>query len=1181
MENNEKLEAIIREISPETLKSFLRSKTAEFSMGGSHDLSEYIDDKFPDLQKVGELKFEDGEKALAIIVKVNDVLTERACRKAQYEKAKKILKDLHNYTAGIFVFCDNNKNFRFSLVYEQTLGARRTFNNFRRYTFYINPTANNKTFRQQLKTASFNSFGGSNGLREAFSINAVTDAFYNEFRPSFDAITGAVYKKSVKVQTESTRADLALLFVIRTIFLGFIQKREWIGDDENFIQNLWGEYKKAGFEGKDLFYQNWLEPLFFESLSSPAGRVLPRDKYDFSKETQKKLQFAPYLNGGLFKRKPRLDDEGYHITDKVIGDFFEFLFSYNFTIEENTLYDEDLELNPEFLGIIFERLVNKENGAVYTPRTEVDLMCRLSLVKWLQENLSGTVNVKDLYELFFHEDGQENGEEKDQKTGSFSQRELEELISKLENISVCDPAAGSGAFPVGMLHVLDEILQHLHGKLKDRTQPTAFDRKKGIIFNSLYGVEVREWAVWITQLRLWITLFIEAPESLKDSPEAILPSLDFKIRAGDSLVQRIGNKAFPVAEHPGISRQLKAKITALKNAKLDFFYNKRKDYDTVKRLEVSVFREILDDEISNRLEYIKRAKGLEKLVQPSLLGIDQPDLPINNYKQSIDDLEAEIDELKKQKSDIKDEHPFIWNIEFAEIFTEKGGFDVVIGNPPYIRQEDITDPKRKISTYKELLPEMVNLDFPRQFGNKSYIDKKSDLYIFFYIRALRLLNKKGIQTFICSNSWLDVGYGAWLQKFLLNTTPIHFIIDNHAKRSFSAADINTIISIFGAPRSKTDKNHIARFVAFKKPFDEVVSTENLLKIDSAEKVVSEDAFRVFPLSTEKLLESGLEFNAEEREQPGTGKYVGNKWGGKYLRAPDIYWTILNKGRKALGRLDKHFVGERYLNTGGADGFFIPSQVEILNKSLYRVVNDNCEDDCEPFSGEIESRYFTPLIKDYTKGNRIIEIADHDSWCLVINDKPSKLLQKYIDWGEEQKYHRRSVTKLQTPWYKPTNQMLSAADILVPRSFHDTFLIHTNPHKYLSLRFYRLHPIEKSQSKRLAAFLNSTLVFFFFETLGNKALGQGVLDFFMADFLSMDIPIVLSDEAETIFTKFSKREISNIYGELGPNGTSIKADRKQLDEIIFSEIGLTKGEQDGVYEAFLRLVDARISRAQNI
>ena len=107
------------------------------------------------------------------------------------------------------------------------------------------------------------------------------------------------------------------------------------------------------------------------------------------------------------------------------------------------------------------------------------------------------------------------------------------------------------------------------------------------------------------------------------------------------------------------------------------------------------------------------------------------------------------------------------------------------------------------------------------------------------------------------------------------------------------------------------------------------------------------------------------------------------------------------------------------------------------------------------------------------------------------------------------------------------------------------------------------------------------MFFFFETLGNKALGQGVLDFFMADFLSMDIPIVLSDEAENIFAKFSKREISSIYGELGSRGTNIKADRKQLDEIVFSEIGLTKGEQDGVYEAFLQLVDARISRAQNV
>lgn len=943
METTEKLENLIKNISPESLKAFLKAKSSDFSAGAHEDLSHYNDAKFTDFQKVGELRFDDGEKAIAIIVTVNDTLTERACRKAQYDKAKKLLKDFNSYPAGIFVFCDTAKNFRFSLVYEQTLGARRTFNNFRRYTFYIDPAGNNKTFRQQLSTASFNSFNGSRGLRDTFSVNAVTKAFYDEFKPNFDEIVSAVHKKAAKVSSENTRQDLALLFVIRTIFLGFIQKRKWIGDDENFIQSLWVEYKKAGFEGKNLFYQNWLEPLFFDSLSSPAGRVLPSDKYDFSKETQKKLQFAPYLNGGLFKRKPKLDDEGYHITDKAIGNFFDFLFSYNFTIEENTLYDEDLELNPEFLGIIFERLVNKENGAVYTPRTEVDLMCRLSLVKWLQGNVSSTINIKDLYELFFHEDGQGNGDEKDQKIGSFSQREIEELIGKLENVSVCDPAVGSGAFPVGMLHVLDGVLQTLHEMHEDKTQPTAFDRKKGIIFKSLYGVEVREWAVWITQLRLWITLFIEAPDSIKDSPVAILPSLDFKIRAGDSLIQRIANKLFPVADHPGISAKLKAKITALKNAKLDFYYNKRRDFENVKKIEISVFKEILDDEIHKRVEYIKRAKGLESFVQPSFLGAEQQQLPVMRDGPSIEAIELEIDELKKQQRDIHDEHPFVWNIEFAEIFTEEGGlgFDVVIGNPPYIRQEDIKDPKGRIATYKDLLPEMAHLDFPRHLKDKSAIDKKSDLYIYFYIRALRLLNKKGVQTFICSNSWLDIGYGEWLQKFLLNSTSMHFVIDNHAKRSFSAADVNTIITVFGAPGAKSNKQHLVKFLAFKKPFEESISSETLIKVESTNDVLSNENYRVFPVSTEQLAHSQWNLVASEQKRNTDDASQGNKWGGKYLRAPDIFWKALNANRGVLIPFTSVVHKDYGIKPGCVDFFYVDEEKRNTFK--------------------IEDRFLTPLI----------------------------------------------------------------------------------------------------------------------------------------------------------------------------------------------------------------------------
>src|SRR3990167_3413122 len=189
---------------------------------------------------------------------------------------------------------------------------------------------------------------------------------------------------------------------------------------------------------------------------------------------------------------------------------------------------------------------------------------------------------------------------------------------------------------------------------------------------------------------------------------------------------------------------------------------------------------------------------------------------------------------------------------------------------------------------------MVYGDFPREF-KKEKINAQSDLYTYFYIRSLRLLNDKGVHVFICSNSWLDVGYGVWLQKFLLNYAPVHFIFDNHSKRSFAAADVNTIISVIGAPMKKVAKDHMVKFVVFKLPFEEVVFTENLLEIERARAVVANEKFRVYPITDEDLFKSGLEVNEDAPGIAATGKYIGEKWGGKFLRAPDIFFTILKKG----------------------------------------------------------------------------------------------------------------------------------------------------------------------------------------------------------------------------------------------------------------------------------------------
>ncbi len=1181
------LESVISDFSPEKFIRFFREKNRNF-VARENNYSRYNDSDFKNGSQIGEIKLQDNDSLLICAFEVQKPLSEKAGKKAQYDKAKAILKATENqiYCAGIFIFYDANDHFRFSLVYPEAIGTRRQWNNFRRFTYFVSKEFTNKTFLKQIGEKDFHKF---DDIKAAFSITAVTDLFYDEFFKIYGKIVKET-KKLNKIGNEEEARDFVLLFAIRTIFLGFIQKKKWLGNDERFIQNFYLEYKEKLF-GENKFYSRWLTPLFFEALNSPQGRKVAYRDNDFSKETEAKLQVAPYLNGGLFKEKQGYDTNAWIIPDQEIHEFFEFLFSHSFTIEENSLADEDLQLNPEFLGIIFERFINKADGSVYTPRTEVSLMCRLSLLKWLEKNLENKVRQDNLYELFFLE----SDKEEDQKHGSFSQKEVKEILFKLENLAVCDPGVGSGAFLVGMMQVIDEVEQ----SLKERyglNGISIFDRKKQIIKNSLYGVEVKEWAVWICQLRLWLSLFVDVPDNLKNSLEPILPSLNFKVRQGDSLVQCIGAKAFPVSGHNNAhNKSVEDKITKLKNLKLQYFDNKSELKECeLRQRELAIYDEIINIEINEHEDTLRILKNSKRSKTASLFNEekDYEQAPLDLDKERIEFLEKDIVELKEQKIILRKEKPLIWSIEFADVFGEKGGFDIIIGNPPYVRQEAIADPIGKIKDkkeYKNCLEEMVKLDFPNDFSKKTKINAQSDLYTYFYIRALRLLNPKGIHTFICSNSWLDVGYGAWLQDFLLKRCPVELIIDNHAKRSFDAADVNTIISIIHAPQKKVDENHLVKFVAFKKPFEESIFTENLLQIAHAKEVVSSDVFRVYPITIKDLKETGTEYASEEQKLLG-GKYVGDKWGGKYLRAPDIFFTILEKGKEYTETFDKYFDGERYLNTGGADGFFILTNVSKKDNSLSLVENNKTIINNDFFSGCLESVFLRPLIKDQTKKDKRIQIKKTDAWCLVIDaNTKNKKIEKYIKWGEGQGYNQRSVTISQKPWFKPTNQMKNGAEILLPRSFNDIFVAYYNPEKYLSLRFYRLHP-KQNNSKELISYLNSTLFWFVFEALGNKNQGQGVLDFYMEQFLTTKMPIVLSKKNIPGFDKLKSRPIKSIFEECGIDPKSdipIEEqepkpfpDRADLDNIVFDALNLTKEERKEVYRAVCRLVWNRISKANS-
>ncbi|MCF8298569.1 MAG: Eco57I restriction-modification methylase domain-containing protein [Saprospiraceae bacterium] len=1163
------IDGLINNLSRERVEEFFTSRADRFRIL-QEDYSEYTapEERFGEFYRLGEIETEDGEEISVFLGKVEGSLLRRSSRMKQFEIIKKIIK-ADNIDGAIVIFYGENGHFRFSFIKVNYLGSRREFSTYKRYSFYIEPDKANKTFRQQIIKTDFSSI---DNILKAFSIEEVSSDFYNEFKPHFDRLVSSVTGDHSIDQ--KVKEEFALLFVIRLIFIGFVQKREWLGGRKEFVLDFWSEYKEYRSKNNinDEFYQKWLEPLFFEAFCNAPGRKVMYGANPFSKEVEDILQMAPYLNGGLFERIRAIDDKNYYIPDKEIEEFVEFLFQYNFTVEENTRYDEELELNPEFLGIIFEKLINKEMGAVYTPRTEVDLMCRLAISKWLEKHV--VLEKEKLYKLIF-------GVEEERASLELMPEKIVSINHMLERVQICDPAAGSGAFEVGMLQVIDELMEFL-GELPraplEIKESDRYLRKRKIISRSLYGVEVKQWAVWINQLRLWLTLFIEMPDEEKNSVNPLLPSLNFKVCQGDSLVQMIGGKLFPVQEINVRSRSLKMRIKSLIEKKKEFFENQIHDLGLIKQEEKLIFQGIIDEEIDEIRGRIRRERIKEKRYhsdkrtgQQDIFNTEetfQEQIELNeqisaDIKAGIDSLEEKIKELEEEKKQIEHNEYFIWNLEFAEIFSDKGGFDIIIGNPPYLRHEKIEDPLSRMdkSDYKMMLQEVIENDYKGYFKNIRgvqirKINHKSDLYTYFYLHTLNLLNTGGVHCFICSNSWLDVGYGAWMQEFLLNKVRIHLIIDNQAKRSFAGADINTVITLMDKQQSGIIDDTQIGFIGFRKLFDEIISADNMTKIHETIKQISNNNYRVLKKSSSELIHEGIENNT----------YIGGKWYGKYLNSPD--WLLSKMINKELDYLNDKVVIKYGVKLGSV-GFFIPNNVTINKYNI--------------------NHHLTPLFKD----SKVVDSYIIKSPYLSLAFNPinkDKYADSYIKYGEAMGINERKSLQGKIRWY---NYKEIKSKIIIPQFYYTRFfsLFSKIPICFTN-NFWGIVDFKDIDEKELFLFLNSTFLYYQLELFGRKNLGEGLLTVYGPELKSIIIPTNLFNfDHKDLYDSFIHRKINNIFIELGINPKDTirieeqepnpLPDRKVLDDIVFDALGLTEEERKDVYRAVCQLVWDRLSKARSV
>lgn len=1068
--------------------------------------------------------------------------------------------------------------------------------------------------------------------KDAFNVEKVTGKFFEDYKEIFLQIRKGLKKQ--KIETKVAH-EFTLQFLNRIMFVYFISKKHWLNNDKKFMRTYWTLYKKSSKMGKDEFYSKWLQPLFFEAFNNKG-----KQHSDLPEEINRILSSCPYLNGGLFTKNEGLDDLNIEISDNLFKDIFEFFEKYNFTIKEDSLLDVEVAVDPQMIGYVYESLANVTEdvyeqeedlrgdwGIFYTPRVEVNFMCRRSMVEYLANHTDIPKN--ELYEFVFDED-KENVEKK------FNQKKCWGKIEQaLDELSVVDPACGSGAFLVGMLNVLVELYKSVYKYTN--ASFTDFEMKYSILQRSLYGVDVMPWAIHAAELRLWLQLIVETQfgeDELRKHP--LLPNLNMNLRVGDSLVQEIGGISFNVRAN-SLHKYLKKQLEALKQEKRKYFENsptaKFKTPEEVKAEEIRLFEEIIEERTTEVQEQLELWLKGTKEKQTGLFGTElnkeaqftkKVRETLEKTEKRIAALNEEIESLKKIKKLLKDpeQKPFVWEIDFAEIFGDKNGFDIVIGNPPYVRQEMISPPNREKSKvtledrgdYKEKLIKSVQ----NQFLVVENIDRKSDYYIYFYFHGIGLLNEKGTFCFITSNSWLDVGYGKELQEFLLKYVPIIAIYDN-PKRSFAHAAVNTIIALFGAAKFNDERieglkvegnngwtmlQNTAKFVMFKKPFEEVLSAKNLIDIENikakiegkgitelVKNVIKTNDYRTFPITQADLLDDGWEYPEDYKNgRFKAGSYEGNKWGGKYLRAPDIFYTILEKGK-----------------------FCSLQDVSVVLPGCYSGINDFFYMNKEGISEwKIEKEFLIPIIRNSDIIQTLNVMNTRDNFVLSVpsvskeelKGKKSLNLLSYISWGEKQVTRQRQKTEAGIPWNKvetvknrkywysipPKN--LEPANLFMQYVSSDRFYCPYSDRKYVSDRCFHRIFVKKGQDFRIiASYLNSSIQAFFVMLFGRSNLGQGALKFEASDAKKIIIPYPKTDSKRLLnaLDKLGKRKPLSIFLECGidplkpirEQEPKPLTDRAELDEVVFDELELTKEERKEVYWAVCELVKQRLDKAKSL
>ena len=678
-------------------------------------------------------------------------------------------------------------------------------------------------------------------LESAFSVEKVTKEFFEHYRELFEKTRDAleIFLKGHRAIADHLNDrgiendDFAKKLLGQIVFLYFLQKKGWFGVEphkpwgsgrKDFIRHLFRERetfagmlaKKAG--RRPNFFNDILEPLFYEALA-----IDRKDNGDHYSLFDCKI---PFLNGGLFEP---LYGYQWQTTDILLPDS---LFSndeksveedtgtgildvfdrYNFTVNEAEPLEKEVAVDPEMLGKVFENLLPEyqkhSSGTYYTPRVIVHYMCQQSLVHYLATHVSNIPNETivlflRLAERFADFEATQTKNHPDKRLPDLIAQNAERLDELLANVTVCDPAIGSGAFPVGMMHEIVRARMALTHELAKKSRKhaaeerTPYALKRHAIQHSLYGVDLDPGAVEIAKLRLWLSMVVDENDISDIQP---LPNLDYKIMQGNSLLEEFEGVRLldermlqaPDEAHKAEIDDLRARISTLQAET----FRKHKESSLTKADRIIAEKEL--KRYSKRLDALLHSDG--KLEQGELtqqtswadlkriqkLHTDYFDeesrIEKEKLRKELDRLEWSFMEatLREQgreeaivalkRASAKHRKPiFLWWLHFSEIKQRNNGFDIVLANPPFVRMELIKDDK----------PALKNR-FPDLFSGRA------DLYVYFYGLGLEILRENGCLTFISSNTYLNSKFGEKLRKYFHETATISTLIDFAETKVFDA-----------------------------------------------------------------------------------------------------------------------------------------------------------------------------------------------------------------------------------------------------------------------------------------------------------------------------------------------------------------------------------------------------------